>query len=87
MKAHLLFTVLCLATLLSCRYATRVDPKKTDLVCGKPVLPMTSFSKSYKGSTYYFDTYACKMVFTHKPDRFIHNPTSGKGKKFERAKF
>lgn len=88
MKYHLLFTTVCLVVMISCRMADATVSNGTyDIVCGTKVHNAESFVKIYKGNTYYFDTYACKQLFTHKPEKYIHKPGSGAGVKYHPAKF
>lgn len=90
MKYHLLFTALCLVIMFSCKMANTSSSKGTvDIVCGTKIISSESFIKMYKGNTYYFDSYACKQIFTHKPEKYIHHPGSGKALKsqFHPAKF
>jgi YHS domain-containing protein len=74
--------------MISCRMANTPSAKGTfDIVCGTKVNCSESFIKVYNGSSYYFDSYACKQMFTHKPQKYIQHPGSGVKQKYHPAKF
>jgi len=52
-----------------------------DKVCGKSVVPESSFTYEYKGTNYYFDSEQCLTVFKNNPEHFLpanHNDSQHK---------